>query len=348
MSRIVLNLYVGPVYHYIDRNLRVIGRRISHKRYNVFIVSTGQCLRRSGLAANHITCRPRRLSRPLLAGHHRIAEFLDRIAGGLGDRTLQHPGSNIFYGCTIGCGNLVHNMRLIIISAVDKRTKSRDHLDHRGIKALSERICRQVCRPHGIPVEYHGCSPCLSRQINVGFQSHAEQPLVIYEFIFSKRKSHVHQYNVTGTFNSLLYANISVSIGLMAADIMIPYMKFSFTIIVLIPFDRTGFNRCSYRERLRHRSRFIGIRDTVIFPQCIQLPIHGCIIQTVQDLLRHTLARSDTVFIQQRHSDQIVLISRIIQIIIGIIRHPQDPACIDFHNDTGNMLCRISGPVVIL
>ena len=125
------------------------------------------------------------MSRTLLAGHHRIAEFYDCIAGGTGNGLLQHSGFDILYGSAVCRSDLVHNMRLIIIAPVDQGAKACDHLDHGSIKALSEGIGRQFRYSERIFIIDHGHCARLTRQINVCLQSEAKEMLIINKLIFS-------------------------------------------------------------------------------------------------------------------------------------------------------------------
>ena len=53
------------------------------------------------------------------------------------------------------------------------------------------------------------------------------------------------------------------------------------------------------------------------------------------------------LLIKNRHSQQVFLISRIIQIIDRIVGHGQNPACIHFHYDTAHVLRTVAGSDII-
>ena len=203
-------------------------------------------------------------------------------------------------------------MRLIIVPAVDQRTEARDHLNHGGVKGLPERIGRQIRRTDVVFCINHRCRPCLSGQIHIRFQPHAEQTLVIHEPVFAQLKGHIHQYHVAGTLDPLLHGKRPVAKGLMAGDIMVAYMQKAFAVIGFRSLDRSVLQRRRDRKRFRHRPRLVSIRNAEVLPQRIELLVHGRIIQTVQNLLRHAFTGPDPVVVHHRHTDQTGRVPRIV------------------------------------
>ena len=93
---------------------------------------------------------------------------------------------------------------------------------------------------------------------------------------------------------------------------MVAYMQKAFAVIGFRSLDRSVLQRRRDRKRFRHRPRLVSIRNAEVLPQRIELLVHGRIIQTVQNLLRHAFAGPDPVVVYHRHTDQIGRVPRIV------------------------------------
>ena len=84
--------------------------------------------------------------------------------------------------------------------------------------------------------------------------------------IHSHRLGNIHHNHVAGTFNSFRYGKKSVTVTVVAADLVAADFKKSLAVIGFVSGNCTAFNRSRYGKGLRNGTRFIGIVNTEILP----------------------------------------------------------------------------------
>ena len=159
----------------INNGFRIFCRHTSQEGYKVFACGHRALLRRSCLSTDRISFYTRRCSSSFF---YRCLHILTDQTACLIRNGLFHYDWLIFlYNGTIFILNLFDNVRLVIISPIDKGTKSRCHLNHRYSLGLSKTACRKFYRIQFLFAVNQ--SRCLTRQIDSGFLSKSKDFIVL-------------------------------------------------------------------------------------------------------------------------------------------------------------------------
>ena len=110
-------------------------------------------------------------------------------------------------------------MRLIIITAIQDGAVSRCHLDHRTVEVLSEGIRCQLGPTDLIRLEAQVLCVGLSRKIDTGIPSKAEQTLILYKGTRFFRKCDIHHDHIAGIGNAAGHIQNAVTVPVDTVDL---------------------------------------------------------------------------------------------------------------------------------
>ena len=161
-------------------------------------------------------------------------------------------------------------MRLIIFSTIDQGTVPGDHLDHRHVITLSKGVGCKVDGAELILGIDQGIGTCLTRQINIGFQTKIKNLLIFTEIFRSDQIRHLHQRIVTGIFQRLLNCLHTMSCSLDTADMMSGNSLSTIAVKCLISGQCPRLQPGCHRKWFCSRSRLIGGGHAEIVPHLIQ------------------------------------------------------------------------------
>ena len=159
----------------INNGFRIFCRHTSQKRYQIFACGHRTLLRRSCLSTDRISFYTSRCSGSFFYGCLHI--LTDQTACLIRNGLFHYDRLIFLYNGTIFILNLFDNVRLVIISSIDKGTKSRCHLNHRYSLGLSKTACRKFYRIQFLFAVNQSC--CLTRQIDSGFLSKSKDFVVL-------------------------------------------------------------------------------------------------------------------------------------------------------------------------
>ena len=108
---------IRSVNDYIDRDLRIICRRKSHKGYGIVSLTLTGTLCRTGLTTDTIARRSRTGTGSFIYNTDTVIDHQIRYM--LTHHLAQHLGFDIFYHRPIVIQDLLDHMWLIVITAVD-------------------------------------------------------------------------------------------------------------------------------------------------------------------------------------------------------------------------------------
>ena len=254
----------------------------------------------------------------------------------LGHGALHHLGLDRLHGGAAAVQNLLHHMRLIVGAAIDNGRKGGNHLDHGGVKALSEGVGRQVGDGHGVRIQHQ--TGCLARQVNARAVSDVEDRHIFSEIVHTDAHTHGHKGRVAGLHQRLICRQITVAVPVGAANVVLTYVKNSHTgKAVAVPHLarlQTGCNG----HGLHGGTRLEAIGNTVVSPDTV--------ICLAQHLVIH--GRDLFVCIEAGHRK----IPGIVQVKIGILRHGQHRPGVGIHDDgrtdlTAQTFSRLIGMLLI-
>ena len=84
--------------------------------------------------------------------------------------------------------------------------------------------------------------------------------------IYAHGLGNIHHNHVAGSLYSFRHGKKSVTVTVVAADLVTANLKDSVTVIGFISGNRTTFNRSCYRKGLGNGTRFIGIVNAEVLP----------------------------------------------------------------------------------
>ena len=348
-----LVIRIRPVHDDIDQNLGIIDGRKAHEGDNILPHVSRDGLSRAGLAADHISSRTGRVARAVRTGNDLLAVGSDPGAGILRNRLLDHVRFDCPDRGTGRTGDLAHDMRLIIITAVDERAETRGHLNHRHVKILPERIGGEIRDPHLVRRVNHAVRAGLIGQIDVGLEPESKDVLEFAEGLLANGKRFLHQSDVAGTLDRLSHRKDAVTVGIVALDRCSPlcHGQTSLAQIGLCRGERTALEPGRCRERFCRGTGLIIIGYAVILPERIQIFCLLLIREGIHILLRQifVLHRLIVVIkIQLRHTDERSRIIRIIQIEARVARHGEHAAGIRIHDDDADIARTVAAARLVL
>ena len=239
-------------------------------------------------------------------------------------------------------------MRLIVISAVDQGAEACNGLYHRSIIALAEGIGCQLRGTHIVFIINNAVGSRLTLKINIGFQSKIKDMLKFHEIIDSHGLSHPYHGDVAGILYPLLDSGRTVSPSVMASDLFSADLHDSLAVIAFRSHNTAALNSCGNRKGLGNGSRLIGVGNTEILPQSVQMLIHFLIRIQIGKIFFRNIIHPLSLLVEKVHTDQRLRISGIIEVIIGVAGHSQNLPGIYLHNNAAHILGRISGMISVL
>ncbi len=222
----------------------------------------------SRLASYPVACRSGRFARsdvhcrPAVIPYHRRGRF--------GNGLLQHSGLNIRHRSAACIGDFVHHMGLVIIAPVDKGTKARDKLYHGDVKVLSEAVGRQIRRSHVVRRIDQAGRPGLSGEIDVCLQPEIKRILISAELVITDGLRNSHHGYIAGLCHRLLQRQRACGM-ILTFYLMSSHLQKSVTDKGLVRSDGSQLQPHGHRKGLGGGAGLIGVGNTEIFPEVIQI-----------------------------------------------------------------------------
>ena len=111
---------IRSVNNDIDRDLRIVLRRVTHEGNNILAIASGEGFGCACFAADHVAGRARRVSRAVLSRDNGKRRFPNLRARCFRYGLLQQAGLNIPDRSAGRACNFFDDMRFIIVTAVDQ------------------------------------------------------------------------------------------------------------------------------------------------------------------------------------------------------------------------------------
>ena len=312
--------HVRLVHHHIKNDLGIVNGRCAQEGNHVVLLVSGDFLRRPGLAADLVAfhpCRTTCTGHNAVSGNNMIKVCPQRLCCLLGNGALHHLGLYRLHGSAAAVQNLLHHMGLIVGAAIDNGRKGGNHLDHGGVKALSEGVCCQVGNGHGIRIQHQ--TSCLARQVNAGAVSDVKDRHIFSKIVHTNAHTHGHKSRVAGLHQCLIRGQIAVAVPVGAADIVFSYVEDTHAGKAVAVPHLAGLQSGGDGHGLHGGTRLKTIRNTVISPDAV--------ISLAQRLVVH--GRDLFICIKAGHRQ----IPGIVQVKVGILRHSQHRAGVGIHDD---------------